>query len=44
MAELVQIQFVKCGNTKPHRRVRYVGGLNPDGTHWKLSEDKAIAG
>jgi hypothetical protein len=44
MAKLVQIQFVQCDNAKPHQRVRYVGGLNPDGTSWKLPEDKAIAG
>ena len=44
MPKLVQIQCVKSDSANPHQRVRYVGGLNPDGTHWKLSEDKAIAG
>jgi hypothetical protein len=44
MAKLVQIQFVQCDKTRPLQRVRYVGGTNPDGTHWKLSEDAAIAG
>ena len=42
--KLVQIQCVKCEKANPHVRVRYVGGLNPDGTRWKLSEDVAIAG
>jgi Protein of unknown function (DUF3892) len=44
MAKLVQIQYVKCDQGKPHFRVRYVGGINPDGTPWKLSEETAIAG
>ena len=44
MAKLIQIRYVKCDNARPQQRVRYVGGLNPDGTYWKLSEDTAIAG
>jgi hypothetical protein len=44
MAQLVQIQCVKCDNGKPHQRVRYIGGVNSDGTQWKLSEDDAISG
>lgn len=44
MTNLVQIQCVKCDNAKSYQPVRYVGGVNPDGTCWKLSEDKAIAG
>lgn len=44
MTNLVQIKFVKCDPGKPRCRVRYVGGMNPDGTHWKLSEEAAIAG
>jgi hypothetical protein len=44
MPKLVQIQCVKCDKANPHQRVRYVGGMNPDGTCWKLSEDVAIAG
>ena len=44
MTKLVQIQCVKCDNAGAYQRVRYVGGVNPDGTCWKLSEEKAIAG
>ena len=44
MCRLVQIQYVKCDKANPPQRVRYVGGMNPDGTLWKLSEDVAIAG
>ena len=44
MPKLVQIQCVKCDKAIPHLRVRYVGGMNPDGTRWKMSEDEAVAG
>ena len=44
MSKLVQIQCAKCDNANPHQRVRYVGGMNPDGTRWKMSEDEAVTG
>ena len=44
MSNLVQIQCVKCDNANPHQRVRYVGGMNLDGTRWKMSEDEAVTG
>ena len=44
MAKVVQIQYVQCNQEKPRFRVRYVGGMNPDGTRWMLSEENAIAG
>ena len=44
MTDLVQVQCVKCDKAKAHHRVRYVGGVNPDGTRWTLTEDAAIAG
>jgi hypothetical protein len=44
---MVQIQ-VKCINKSdrynPHERILSIGGTNPDGTRWKLSEPDAIAG
>jgi hypothetical protein len=43
----VQIQ-VKCINKSdrynPHERILSIGGTNPDGTRWKLSQQDAIAG
>ena len=44
MPKLIQIQCVKCEKANPHPRVRYVGGMNPDGSRWKMSEDEAVAG
>jgi hypothetical protein len=28
----------------PHERILSIGGINPDGTRWKLPLDRAIAG
>jgi hypothetical protein len=43
---MVQIQ-VKCINksdrSSPHESILSIGGTNPDGTRWKLSEQDAIA-
>jgi hypothetical protein len=39
---------VKCINKtdryNPHERIRAIGGVNPDGSNWKLSQEEAIAG
>jgi hypothetical protein len=39
---------VKCINKtdrpNPHERIRAIGGVNPDGTNWKLDQQKAIQG
>lgn len=39
---------IKCVNKSdrynPHERIRAVGGVNPDGTFWKLSQEEAISG
>lgn len=39
---------VKCVNKSdrynPHERILFIGGLNADGTRWKLSQKRAIEG
>jgi hypothetical protein len=45
MAFPVQISCInRRTRTDPHERISNVGGLNSDGTRWKLSLDEAIAG
>jgi len=45
MALEVRIDCVnKSDRYNPHERIRNVGGINPDGTRWKLTEDEAIRG
>lgn len=34
----------KSDRYNPHERIINVGGINPDGTRWKLSQPEAIAG
>lgn len=42
------VHEVKCINKSdrynPHERIRAIGGVNGDGTNWKLSQEAAIAG
>jgi hypothetical protein len=37
---------VKCVNKtdrlNPHERIKAIGGVNPNGTNWKLSQEDAI--
>ena len=45
MAQDVRIDCInKSDRYNPHERIMYVGGLNPDGSRWKLSEQAAIEG
>lgn len=42
------ISKVMCTNQRehqdPHERITHIGGVNTDGTHWKLAESAAIVG
>jgi hypothetical protein len=41
----VQVQCInKRNRTSPHERIQNIGGINPDGARWKLTEEQAIAG
>jgi len=39
---------IRCINKNPrndaHKRINNVGGVNPDGRHWRLTDDQAIQG
>lgn len=44
MAQTVQITCInKTDRFNPHERIRAVGGRNPDGTRWKMTQEQAIA-
>ena len=44
MAQRVRIQCInKSNRTSHYERINHVGGVNPDGTAWKMTEDSAIA-
>jgi len=34
---------VKTDRTGAHERIHSVGGVKPDGSHWKLTQDQAIS-
>jgi len=45
MAFEVRVQCInKTARLNPHDRIRAIGGINPDGTRWKLTLDQAILG
>jgi len=44
MAQNVQVQCInKTPRQDPHHRIQNIGGVNADGTRWKISEETAIA-
>ncbi|MHB8867491.1 MAG: DUF3892 domain-containing protein [Thermoleophilia bacterium] len=45
MATSVQITCInKSDRYNPHERITHVGGVNPDGQRWKLTQRDAIVG
>jgi hypothetical protein len=44
MAQYLRIRcIVKTDQTRAHERIHSVGGIKPDGSLWKLTQDKAIS-
>jgi uncharacterized protein YfaP (DUF2135 family) len=43
MAKRIRIECVnKTPRQDPHKRIENVGGLNHDGTRWKMPEERAV--
>ena len=44
MAQYLHIRcVVRTDRTNAHERIRSVGGVKPDGSHWKLTQGEAIS-
>ncbi len=35
---------IKADRYNPHERITHVGGVNPNGTRWRLTQEQAIQG
>ncbi len=45
VAQRLRIRCInKTDRYNPHERISHVGGINPNGTRWKLTQAEAIAG
>jgi hypothetical protein len=45
VADRVQIKCVnKVDRPNPHERITHVGGTNPDGGRWKMTQEAAVKG
>lgn len=45
MTDSHQIRCIKKSDRhNPHERITHIGGVNPDGTRWQLTQTEAIAG
>jgi len=45
MAQNVLISCIKKSDrSNPHERITHVGGVNGDGTRWRLTQEQAISG